>query len=54
MFSSFDGDDNQWHYSSGLAQAAVNTVPEPKSVRMRSRWLALSPNTIIQIIPQSV
>jgi hypothetical protein len=31
-------------------QAAVNTVPLPKFVQMRSRWLAYSPNTSIQII----
>jgi hypothetical protein len=32
------------------AQAAVNTVPEPELVRMRSRWLACSPNTRNRII----
>jgi hypothetical protein len=31
-------------------QAAVNTVPEPKLVRKRSRWLASRPNTRIRNI----
>jgi hypothetical protein len=32
------------------AQAAVNTVPKPKLVRMRSRWLVYRPNTLTRII----
>jgi hypothetical protein len=32
------------------AQAAANTVPQPKLMRMRSRWLAYCPNTRIRII----
>jgi hypothetical protein len=32
------------------AQAAVNTVPQPNLVKMRSRWLAYRPNTRIRII----
>jgi hypothetical protein len=34
----------------GQAQAAVNTVPLPKLVRMRSRWLDCCLNTLILII----
>jgi hypothetical protein len=32
------------------AQATINAVPQPKLVRMRSRWLACSPNTRIRIV----
>jgi hypothetical protein len=32
------------------AQAAIHTVPQPKLVRMRSRWLVYRLNTLILII----
>jgi hypothetical protein len=42
-----------WHLNlvCGLSIFAVNTVTQPKLVRMRSRWLAYCPNTRIRIIP---